>query len=204
MENLKEIYKTGKFYRFNADKLSKLTFHPCNRPIGEAHVKRLMKSMEDNFRLFNAGSVLRVGINTGHLIDGQHRREAFFRLLDEGKIPKDSTMGVIFIDIAPEDELDFIRDIHTDVLPSVKAVDAVERIVEGTEMTIDVNIQFPEIEDEEELREAFCGVYDSFEELLLEYLKERANKEIERIFDEREADNLSEFLNYAEDFIDEE
>ena len=113
----KKNFMAGRHYELPLSMLEKLTLHPFNRPIIETNVKRLMKSMERDFRRFHEGSTLQVGLNTGNILDGQHRREAYMRLMKDGKLPDGSTLDVKFIDIAPEDELEYIGDINTDLTP---------------------------------------------------------------------------------------
>lgn len=110
-------FMAEKVYELPLSVLEKLTFHPFNRKIIKANVERLIKSMERDFRRFHAGSVLQVGLNTGNILDGQHRREAFVRLMKKGKLPEGSTLKAMFLDIAPEDELEYIGDINTDLTP---------------------------------------------------------------------------------------
>ena len=109
----KKNFMAEKVYELPLSVLEKLTFHPFNRAINNEHVKEIMKAMMSDFRRFRAGNVLQVGLNTGNILDGQHRREAFVRLIKNGKLPEGSTLKVMFLDIAPDDELEYIGDINS-------------------------------------------------------------------------------------------
>lgn len=106
-------YMAEKVYNLPLSVLEKLTFHPFNRAIDDAHVNEIMKAMMSDFRRFRAGNILQVGLNTGNILDGQHRREAYMRLMKDGKLPEDSTLKVMFLDFTPDDELKYIGDINS-------------------------------------------------------------------------------------------
>lgn len=50
-----------------------------------------------------------VNVITNHIIDGQHRHKAFIELVESGKLPIDSLLGVKYVSIPEEYELEAIK-----------------------------------------------------------------------------------------------
>lgn len=97
-ENIKRTYADATY-----EEVVNLTTFDGNRVINRLHVSNLMKDMENNMDVFPPITVNTV---TKHIIDGQHRRAAFVQLIREGRLPKDSTLPVMYVTISPEDEVE--------------------------------------------------------------------------------------------------
>lgn len=80
-----------------------LTTFDGNRVIKRLHVSNLMKDMENHLGVFPPITVNTV---TKHIIDGQHRRAAFVQLIREGRLPKDTTLPVMYVALSPEEEVE--------------------------------------------------------------------------------------------------
>lgn len=106
--NILKKFKAGETYILPLSEVAEFSLHPCNREIKERIVKALMKEVEDDPGLAIA-SPIKVGIHTGNILDGQHRREAYMRLVKKGRIPSDIRIGAHFVDVAPEGELKKIQ-----------------------------------------------------------------------------------------------
>lgn len=78
-----------------------------NRVISRSHVQKLKREMLKSFALFPAITVNR---KTNNIIDGQHRVAAFISLMEENLLPEGSKLKVMYVDVAPEDEINVICD----------------------------------------------------------------------------------------------
>lgn len=88
--------------------------NPSNRNISPNQVSRLtisLREMYDEDGNFNLLAPLTLNKVTGHLIDGQHRWEAFKNLTEV--IPVDIPINVLVVNINPNEELQKIIDANT-------------------------------------------------------------------------------------------
>lgn len=71
-----------------------------NRLINRLHVQTLAKQMADGgLQYFPPITINRI---TNHILDGQHRVEAFKLAIEKGMIPRDSTLRVMYIECPEE------------------------------------------------------------------------------------------------------
>lgn len=85
----------------NFNDVQSLTTFNGNRTINGLHVKHIAEQMEGDLKFFPPITVNRV---TNHIIDGQHRLEAFKSLVQNGKIPEDSTISIMYVECSVEEE----------------------------------------------------------------------------------------------------
>lgn len=81
------------------------TLNRCNRVINTNHLKKIKNEMINH--LNNMPPIL-VNLKTGNIIDGQHRHEAYCKLVEKGVLSEDTTIDVNFINISEEEELNAI------------------------------------------------------------------------------------------------
>lgn len=96
-----------RFTEVTASEAQQFSFHPRNRMIDRKHLQDIKKQMEKSFSTMPA---ITVNILTKHVVDGQHRLEAFKQLEEEGKLHCNAKLPVMFIEIPPENELGAIID----------------------------------------------------------------------------------------------
>lgn len=77
------------------------TRNPRNRNIDKGHLKDIKKQMAESFETMPPITVNSV---TLHIIDGQHRLEAFKQLIEEGTFHPSTTLAVMFVEIPLEKE----------------------------------------------------------------------------------------------------
>lgn len=80
-----------------------------NRMIDEKHVAKIKKGYVESLPYLPPITVNSV---TGNIIDGQHRLQAFFELIEEGILKSDASILTRFIE-ADEDEVKLIQDANT-------------------------------------------------------------------------------------------
>lgn len=76
-----------------------------NRELDNAHLKDIKRQMSESF---DTMPPITINSLTLHIIDGQHRLEAFKQLIEEGVFPPSTTIAVMFVEIPLEKELDAI------------------------------------------------------------------------------------------------
>ena len=81
-----------------------------NRKINHPHLERIKKQI-----LASAETMPPITINivTNHIIDGQHRCEAYKNLIENGSLPKDTKIKAMFVQIPVEYEKAAIIDANT-------------------------------------------------------------------------------------------
>lgn len=95
-----------KLFRFvSLAEASMFKMHPRNRAIDRKHYQKIKKQMLDSFATMPPITVNSV---TNHVIDGQHRLKAFLELMNEGALPQNTRIAVMFVNIPEESELDKI------------------------------------------------------------------------------------------------
>lgn len=101
----------NKLYAASIDEASNFGMNQMNRVINDNHVKKLMKSfMQSGFAMVPP---IIVNTRTNHIIDGQHRLEAFKRLHAAGMLEKSATIEVYCAEMPEEQELDKIISANT-------------------------------------------------------------------------------------------
>lgn len=81
-----------------------------NRVINHGHVSKIKEQMKNSLNRFPPITVNSI---TKNVIDGQHRLKAFQKLIDEGDLPIDSRLSVMYVDIPVEYEKEAIIDANT-------------------------------------------------------------------------------------------
>lgn len=81
-----------------------------NRSINRGHLQKIKEQCLENFAMMPPITINTV---TNHIIDGQHRLEAFRTLVSDGSLPKDSNIKVMFVEIPVDEEKDAIVDANT-------------------------------------------------------------------------------------------
>lgn len=72
-----------------------------NRMVNHGHVNRLKEQMRTALANFPP---VNINKRTNNIIDGQHRISAFRLLLNEGELPTDTKLSVMYTDMTEEDE----------------------------------------------------------------------------------------------------
>ena len=75
--------------------------HQENRQINHGHLQKIKKQFLSSFEIIPA---VIINIITNHIIDGQHRLQAFQDLVDEGLLPPDSKIKVMWVEIPVSEE----------------------------------------------------------------------------------------------------
>lgn len=83
----------------------KFTFHPQNRNIDRGHLQKIKAQMKESFDLIPP---ITVNLRTNHIVDGQHRREGYVQLIQEGELSPRTLLKVMYVDISEDEELDRI------------------------------------------------------------------------------------------------
>ena len=89
----------------NREQLESFNQNSENRLINHGHKNRIKKQMEESLDYF---APITVNQRTNNIIDGQHRCSAFIELIDEGRLSKESTLDVKYLDIPEEKEKEAI------------------------------------------------------------------------------------------------
>ena len=76
-----------------------------NREYNPNHLARIKREMSDCLMLM---SPITVNTVTNNIVEGQHRHKAFIELIEEERLAKDSVLGVKFVSIPVEKELEII------------------------------------------------------------------------------------------------
>lgn len=77
-----------------------------NRPCNKSHVARVKKEMLDCLAIMPP---IVVNVVTNNIVDGQHRHKAYVELMESGELPEDSLLGVKYVSIPEENELEAIK-----------------------------------------------------------------------------------------------
>lgn len=81
-----------------------------NRAINRSHVSKIKSQMKDCLGIMPP---ITVNLVTNHVIDGQHRLEAFQSLIDNNEISNESKLWVMYVDIPIEKEREAIINANT-------------------------------------------------------------------------------------------
>lgn len=81
-----------------------------NRAINHGHLQKIKEQCEKNLDMMPP---ITINTITNHVIDGQHRLKAVQSLVSEEKLPSDSMIKVMFVEIPADEEKDAIVDANT-------------------------------------------------------------------------------------------
>jgi hypothetical protein len=81
-----------------------------NRLINHSHVAKIKEQMKNSLSNFPPININR---QTNNIIDGQHRLKAFQKLIDEGTLPIDAKLAVMYSNMAEEVEREAIINANT-------------------------------------------------------------------------------------------
>lgn len=91
------------------EKAKTFTLNKKNRKVERRHLLRIKREMQDV--LWSMSPII-VNVVTGNIIDGQHRHRAFIELMEDGLVPKDYLLGVMYVSMSEEAELEEIERIN--------------------------------------------------------------------------------------------
>lgn len=101
----------NKLYAASYEEAKGFGRNQMNRVVNENHVSKLMKSLVHSE--FSIMPPIMLNQATNHIIDGQHRLEAYLRLVEAGVLPESTTIEVYCIDLPESSELDEIIRANT-------------------------------------------------------------------------------------------
>jgi ParB-like chromosome segregation protein Spo0J len=81
-----------------------------NRQRNHGHVSKLKEQMKHSLKNFPPININKL---TNHIIDGQHRLEAFQNLVKSGELPIDSTISVMYSNMPEEEEREAVINANT-------------------------------------------------------------------------------------------
>ena len=97
-----------------ADEVEKFTLNIQNREIKPSAVKKVIKEVYDQESgTWNQVNPIQVNLVTGNVVEGQHRREGYLQLVNNGTISRDTTIPVLFIEVPREEEVLYIQKMNT-------------------------------------------------------------------------------------------
>lgn len=103
---------TSKFVKeenLTVNEVMNFKFKEGNRPVEETSLKKIIKDLYDpETHTWNQVKPIEVNILTNNILDGQHRWKGFITKVSDGSIPQDSTIGVHFVEIPEDQELEYI------------------------------------------------------------------------------------------------
>lgn len=99
-----------KFELVNYEDSLKFGKNQENRAFNHGHLQKLKAQMLNSFSIIPPITVNTV---TNHLIDGQHRLKAYQILVNDGQLPQDSKIKVMYVEIPVEYEKQAIVDANT-------------------------------------------------------------------------------------------
>ena len=108
-----------------------------NRKINRGNLQKIKKQMLESFDVIPP---ITVNAETMNIIDGQTRHKAFVELHEEGRIPSDWELKVMFVSIPEEDEIDAIINANTNS-KNWSCDDYFESYVKGDNMSY-VNLDY--------------------------------------------------------------
>lgn len=95
--------------QLTANEVKNFNFKKGNRPVEEVALKKIIKEIYNpETHTWDQLKPIEVNILTNNIIDGQHRLKGFLSKVEDGSLAPDTTIGVHFIEIPEEDELDYI------------------------------------------------------------------------------------------------
>lgn len=98
------------FIKVNREFTNKFNSSNENRVINHGHVNRIKEQMKTNLEVFPPITVNEI---TNNIIDGQHRLEAFKKLVDNGDLPSDAKLSIMYVQIPVSEEKESIINANT-------------------------------------------------------------------------------------------
>lgn len=102
-----------KFIRFglvNYNQSKHFGLNQQNRAYNHAHLEKIKKQCETSLE---AMPPITINTLTGHIIDGQHRLKAYQALIENNKLPRNSRIKVMYVEIPEDEEKQAIIDANT-------------------------------------------------------------------------------------------
>ena len=93
----------------NLEKAKTFTLNSKNRTVVPNHLSRIKREMCEC--LWTMMPIV-VNINTNNILDGQHRHKSYIDLMEAGELPKDYLLGVMYVSVPEEFELEAIERIN--------------------------------------------------------------------------------------------
>jgi hypothetical protein len=93
----------------NLEKAKTFTLNQKNRNIVPNHLSRIKREMREC--LWTMMPIV-VNIVTGNILDGQHRHKSYVDLMEAGELPNDYLLGVMYVSVPEEFELEAIERIN--------------------------------------------------------------------------------------------
>lgn len=90
----------------NFDKAKTFTLNKNNRPHDAYHLSRIKREMLECLEVMPP---ITVNVVTNNIVEGQHRHKAFIELIESGELSNDALLGVKYVSIPQEFELEAIR-----------------------------------------------------------------------------------------------
>ena len=99
-----------KYDFLNYEKASAISFNRENRKINHGHLNKIKKQLLTAFDLIPpiTGNMV-----TNHIVDGQHRLEAYLSLVKDGSLPKDTLLKAMYVNIPVDEETSRTIDANT-------------------------------------------------------------------------------------------
>lgn len=104
-----------KIKRLTLAQAKKLNLSRFNRDVRPEHVAKILTGMTENFDLIPP-----IRVSTDNIIlDGTHRLRAYLTGMEQGKLPANTTIPVIFVKSTPEEEMEFIKKTNSGTKPYI-------------------------------------------------------------------------------------
>lgn len=100
----------NKFISVSRHETNEFNSNSQNRVINHGHVNRIKEQMRTSLSFMPA---ITINETTKNIIDGQHRLKAFQKLVDDGELPIDSKLPVMYVKISVTDEKEAIINANT-------------------------------------------------------------------------------------------
>lgn len=104
---MSEFYKTTKLMTIK-DLAEEYVHSPYNRNLNSSHVNKLKKSIDKIGMMIN----ITVNDSTKHIVDGNHRTEAIFQLVQDEKLDENFKILVNIVDMSDDIERQIIQEIQ--------------------------------------------------------------------------------------------
>ena len=98
------------FKLVSRDETNEFNSNSENRVINHGHVNKIKEQMKTSL---NVMPPITINDITKNIIDGQHRLKAFQKLVDDGELPLDSRLPVMFVTISTDFEKEAIINANT-------------------------------------------------------------------------------------------
>lgn len=89
----------------NYEKAMTFSLNKKNRAYNPSHLEKIKRQMIDCLDIMPP---ITVNMITNHIVEGQHRHKSYITLMANGVLPKDAVIGVKYVEIPEENELEAI------------------------------------------------------------------------------------------------